>query len=191
MSDIERRKFTAEEGDHLTLLNGMFLCSPLHEVYLTSPLIVVYNAFVSRGRKSSKWAHSHRLNFKALSRALSIRQQLSRYLQRFGIPTNTSCGGDHSAIRRCLVSGYFKNAAKFGADGTYRLLREGGEGGSGEGKTAVLHVHPSSVMFTRTPSTGYVIFHDVVETTKIFMRDLTVIDSDWYVCPMFYEIICK
>jgi ATP-dependent RNA helicase DDX35 len=34
-------------------------------------------------------------------------------------------------------------------------------------------------MFTRTPQTGYVIFHDVVETTKIFMRDLTVIDSDW------------
>lgn len=36
-------------------------------------------------------------------------------------------------------------------------------------------------MFTRTPSTGYVVFHDIVETTKTFMRDITVIDSDWYV----------
>lgn len=25
MSDLERRKFTAEEGDHLSLLNGMSL----------------------------------------------------------------------------------------------------------------------------------------------------------------------
>jgi ATP-dependent RNA helicase DDX35 len=24
MADLERRKFTAEEGDHLSLLNGMF-----------------------------------------------------------------------------------------------------------------------------------------------------------------------
>lgn len=55
----------------------------------------------------------------------------------------------------------------------------------------VMHVHPSSVMFTRTPSTGYVIFHDVVETTKTFIRDLTVIDSDWYVSsPMLLPSPC-
>ena len=56
-------------------------------------------------------------------------------------------------------------------DGTYRSAREG----------AVLNVHPSSVMFTRQPSTGWVIFHEVVETTKSFMRDLTVVDEEWLV----------
>lgn len=151
LSDIERRKFTVEEGDHCTLLN-------------------VYNAFVQRGRKSAKWCHAHRLNFKAMSRAVSIRQQLSKYLQRFSIPLK-SCGGDTTPIRRCLVSGYFKNAAKFAPDGTYTLLRE----------NTRLHVHPSSVMFTRTPGSGYVVFHDVIETTKMFMRDLTVIEADWLV----------
>ena len=56
-------------------------------------------------------------------------------------------------------------------DGTYRSAREG----------ATLHVHPSSVMFTRQPSTGWVIYHEVIETTKSFMRDLTVIEEEWLV----------
>ncbi|KAJ9119855.1 hypothetical protein QFC24_005569 [Naganishia onofrii] len=119
MGEIERRKFTAEEGDHLTLLNA-------------------YNAFVKYGRQSPKWCGNHRLNHKALLRAVSIRQQLKKYLDRFGIKT-------------------------------------------------LLNVHPSSVLFTRNATTGWVIFHEVVETSKSFIRDLTVIEQDWLVelaCPV-------
>ena len=198
LSDIERRKFTAEEGDHLTLLNGGREADGRARSLVTDldggtpPLPTVYNAFLTRGRKSAKWCHSHRLNFKALSRAVSIRQQLSKYLQRFRIPLVSAVAtsdGDGAAaataIRRCLVSGYFKNAAKFSPDGTYRLLREQDRNSA----AATLHVHLSSVMFTRTPSTGFVIFHDVIETTKIFMRDLTVIDSDWCVAAAARRLV--
>ncbi|GAA5996462.1 uncharacterized protein JCM10292_007626 [Rhodotorula paludigena] len=149
--ELERRKFTVEEGDHLTALNA-------------------YNAFVKYGRKSSKWCHTHRLNFKALSRALSIRTQLAKYLKRFEIPI-VSCGEDHTSIRRCLTSGYFRNAAVLQPDGTYRSVREG----------AILHAHPSSVLFSRTPPKPFVIFHEVIETTKRFMREITVIEQDWLV----------
>ncbi|GJN88407.1 hypothetical protein Rhopal_001373-T1 [Rhodotorula paludigena] len=149
--ELERRKFTVEEGDHLSALNA-------------------YNAFVKYGRKSSKWCHTHRLNFKALSRALSIRTQLAKYLKRFEIPI-VSCGEDHTSIRRCLTSGYFRNAAVLQPDGTYRSVREG----------AILHAHPSSVLFSRTPSKPFVIFHEVIETTKGFMREITVIEQDWLV----------
>ena len=68
-------------------------------------------------------------------------------------------------------SAHWQNAARMMPDGTYRSAREG----------ATLHVHPSSVMFTRQPSTGWVIYHEVVETTKSFMRDLTVIEEEWLV----------
>ncbi|KAJ9095801.1 hypothetical protein QFC19_007415 [Naganishia cerealis] len=151
MGEIERRKFTAEEGDHLTLLNA-------------------YNAFVKYGRQSPKWCGNHRLNYKALLRAVSIRQQLKKYLDRFGIKT-VSCQGDSKRLRRCLVTGYFKNAARMMPDGTYRSVRE----------NALLNVHPSSVLFTRNATTGWVIFHEVVETSKSFIRDLTVIEQDWLV----------
>ncbi|KAL7422216.1 hypothetical protein Q5752_002862 [Cryptotrichosporon argae] len=159
MAEVERRKFTAEEGDHLTLLNA-------------------YNAFAKYGQRDKQWCGNHRLNHKALSRALSIRKQLKKYLDRFALPV-VSCEGDAVRLRKCLVSGYFKNAARMLPDGTYRSAREG----------AVLHVHPSSVMFTRQPSTGWVIFHEVVETTKSFMRDLTVVDEDWLVelAPHYYQ----
>lgn len=122
-------------------------------------------------------------------RAVSIRKQLKKYLERFGLPI-VSCEGDAIRLRKCLVSGYFKvrhpvdeelstvrnaepgqNAARMQPDGTYRSAREG----------AVLHVHPNSVMFTRQPSTGWVIYHEVVETTKSFMRDLTVVEEEWLV----------
>ncbi|GAA5951810.1 hypothetical protein JCM8115_005246 [Rhodotorula mucilaginosa] len=149
--ELERRKFTVEEGDHLTALNA-------------------YNAFIKYGRKSSKWCHTHRLNFKALSRALSIRTQLSKYLKRFDIAL-VSCGEDHTKVRRCLTSGYFRNAAVVQPDGTYRSVREG----------TVLHAHPSSVLFTRTPPSPYVIYHEVIETTKRFMREITAIEQDWLV----------
>ncbi|KAI5449470.1 hypothetical protein NCC49_004691 [Naganishia albida] len=159
MGEVERRKFTAEEGDHLTLLNA-------------------YNAFVKYGRQSPKWCGTHRLNYKALLRAVSIRQQLKKYLDRFGIKT-VSCQGDSKRLRRCLVTGYFKNAARMMPDGTYRSVRE----------NALLNVHPSSVLFTRNATTGWVIFHEVVETSKSFIRDLTVIEQDWLVdlAPHYYQ----
>ncbi|TIC02153.1 putative pre-mRNA splicing factor [Wallemia mellicola] len=151
--ELERRKFVAEEGDHLTLLNA-------------------YNAFVKIGKSSSRWAGQHRLNFKALSRAVSIRSQLSKYLEKFNLNPRLSAGVDQETIRKCLVSGYFKNVARFNPDGTYTLLNG----------NQIVNVHPSSVMFTRSPSTKWVVFHEqIVETTKIFIRDLTVINDDWLV----------
>ena len=151
-AELERRKFTVEEGDHLTALNAYnafvkcassLLLIPAKAQGEADPALVL-----AVGRKSSKWCHTvrlsssfspllfahpdavlpplvqHRLNFRALSRALSIRTQLAKYLKRFEIPI-VSCGEDHTSIRRCLTSGYFRNAAVLQPDGTYRSVREG------------------------------------------------------------------
>ncbi|EJT46062.1 pre-mRNA splicing factor [Trichosporon asahii var. asahii CBS 2479] len=88
LAEVERRKFTAEEGDHLTLLNA-------------------YNAFMKYGQRDKSWCGQRRLNYRALQRAQSIRKQLKKYLERFGI-RSVSCEGDHVRLRKCLVSGYFK-----------------------------------------------------------------------------------
>ncbi|KAG8816906.1 hypothetical protein FRC19_011718 [Serendipita sp. 401] len=148
MAELERRKFTTEEGDHLTLLN-------------------VYNAFIRYG-KSSKWCQSHALSFRAMSRAVSIRSQLKKYMTRFGLSTE-SCEGDAKRLRRCLVSGLWRNGAKWLADGTYRSIRG----------NVTLHVHPTSVLFTRKPRSGWVIFHEMEETKKTQIRVLTEIEPDW------------
>jgi len=148
LAELERRKFTAEEGDHLTLLNA-------------------YNAFLRYG-KSSSWCKNHALSFRAMSRAVSIRSQLKKYMQRFGLPL-TSCEGDAKRLRQCLVSGYWRNGARWVADGAYRSVRG----------NIPLHVHPDSVLFTRKPKSGWVVFHEMEETKKINIRILTEIDPDW------------
>lgn len=170
--ESSRRKFAVEEGDHLTLLN-------------------VYQAFITKGRKEAKFCHDHHLNFKSLTRAISIRAQLKRYLERFDIPVDESLSskGDVNVrtsgrdmaeqIRRCLTSGYFAHAARMQADGTFRTV----DGGT------VLHAHPSSLMFNR--KADWVIFHEVMETgEKTFIRDITKIEKGWLVeyAPDFYQL---
>ncbi|KAF7304640.1 hypothetical protein MKEN_01177900 [Mycena kentingensis (nom. inval.)] len=150
LAELERRKFTAEEGDHLTLLNA-------------------YNAFTKYGR-SSGWCKSHALSFRGMSRAVSIRAQLKKYMQRFSLPVE-SCQGDAARVRRCLVSGYWRNAARWAADGTYRSVRG----------NRTLHVHPTSVLFTRKPRSGWVVFHEMEETTKTQIRILSEIEPDWLI----------
>ena len=147
-----RRKFAAAEGDHLTLLN-------------------VYQAFVTRGKKDARWCRDNRLDFKALTRAVSIRAQLKRYLERFGVDVDeslsslakpasslttvadataaTAARAKGEAIRRCLTTGFFAHAARMQPDGTFRPV------GS---NTMVLHAHPSSMMFVRRVSL-YLIDH--------------------------------
>ncbi|KAI8051130.1 hypothetical protein BDF22DRAFT_744740 [Syncephalis plumigaleata] len=52
---------------------------------------------------------------------------------------------------------------------------------------AVLYLHPTSVLFKRSPK--YVIYHEVIETTKPFARQVSTIDVAWLteLAPHFYE----
>lgn len=43
-------------------------------------------------------------------------------MQRFALPIE-SCQGDAKRLRQCLVSGYWRNGARWMADGTYRSVR--------------------------------------------------------------------
>ncbi|KAL8645502.1 MAG: hypothetical protein Q9226_007275 [Calogaya cf. arnoldii] len=153
-SETARRKFAAEEGDHLTMLN-------------------VYQAFITKGRKEAKWCKDNHLNFRSMSKAVSIRAQLKRYMERFGIDVGESLGsqktpGHPDQIRKCLTAGYFAHAARMQADGSFVAA-------SGN---VVLHAHPSSLLFNR--KADWVIFHEVLETgNKTFIRDITKIEKRW------------
>lgn len=168
--ESSRRKFAAEEGDHLTLLNA-------------------YQAFVTTGRREGRFCHDNSLNFKAMTRAVSIRAQLKRYLERFGINTEESLAVKNNPkddparkaeqIRRCLTTGYFSQSARMVPDGTFRTI----DGGT------VLHAHPSSIMFNR--KADWVIFTEVMETAnKTFIRDICKIEKGWLLeyAPNFYQL---
>ena len=124
-----RHKFAVEEGDHLTLLN-------------------VYHAFVTKGHKDPKWCRDNHLNHKSMLRAVSIRAQLKRYLERFGLSVDESLSSSGTKsypdgaekakqIRRCLTAGYFAHAARMQPDGTFKSVSGG----------LTMHAHPTSLMF--------------------------------------------
>lgn len=138
-------------------------------------LLNVYNKFIKAG-KSVEWCKVNHLNYKGLLRAVDIRNQLRRYLKRFQIPI-VSCDGDHYKIRKAILSGYFANVAAVLPDGTYKTIRGG----------QILYVHPTSVLFNRTPD--FVVFHEIVQTAKLFMREATIIDPVWLtqIASHFYD----
>jgi ATP-dependent RNA helicase DDX35 len=156
--ESSRRKFAAEEGDHITLLN-------------------VYQTFVTKGKKDAKWCRDNHLNFKSMTRAVSIRNQLRRYLERLGVSVDDTILARHekvnavdkvTAIQKCLTSGFFSHAAKMQPDGSFKSVAGG----------LTLHAHPTSLMFNRKAE--YVIFHELLETgDKIFIKDVCKIERRW------------
>ena len=127
-------------------------------------------------------------------------------MQRFALPIE-SCQGDAKRLRQCLVSGYWRNGARWMADGTYRSVRGNvvriflilwlSIKAISDLLVQTLHVHPNSVLFTRKPTSGWVVFHEMEETKKTQyaliscyswltrltissrIRILTEIESDW------------
>ncbi|KAI9334709.1 putative ATP-dependent RNA helicase DHX35 [Obelidium mucronatum] len=149
-AEEERRKFSVEEGDHITYLN-------------------VYNAFV-KNKQSPQWCHKRFVNYKALMRAVAVRKQFE--------VTIRSCRGDAIAVRKAIISGYFAQAAKLQPDGSYITLRE----------RTVCYIHPTSVLFNRSPS--YVVFNEVLQTDRTWIRDVSVVDDpSWLteIASHFYE----
>jgi len=71
-AEKERRRFSAAEGDHITLLN-------------------VFLAFEQSGR-SSKWCRNHFVNYRGLCRAVELREQLLRMLRKFKVLITTFLG---------------------------------------------------------------------------------------------------
>ncbi|CAI5446400.1 unnamed protein product [Caenorhabditis angaria] len=157
-ADATRRKFSVEEGDHMTMLN-------------------VYTKFVESG-KSKKWCTDHFVNYRGLMRADNVRSQLVRLLNRFGI-AKMSCRGLINAsenIRRCLVTGFFSQAAKYHYTGKYMTVKE----------EFPFNVYKGSSIMFKKDYPKWVIFTEVMQDS---IRDVTVIDPEWLyeLAPHYYE----
>lgn len=139
-------------------------------------LLNVYMAFI-KYKKSSRWCHEHFLNYKGLCHAIKIREQFKKLLLQFKVPL-ISCDGDIDSICQCIVSGFFANAARLHPSGSYRTVRDDNP----------LYIHPTSVLYTEAPP-QWVVYHEVLQTSKEYMRDVTKIDPSWLykLAPQYYE----
>lgn len=139
-------------------------------------LLNVYTAFVTNGR-TKEFCGRHFLIYRNLKRAYEIRGQLANLAAKLGIPL-ISCGGDDVILRRCITAGFFTNAAYLHHSGVYKTVRGNTE----------LSIHPLSTLYTiKQPQ--FIIFCELLHTTKLFMKDLTVIKQEWLteLAPHYYH----
>ncbi|KAK5640184.1 hypothetical protein RI129_010995 [Pyrocoelia pectoralis] len=142
-------------------------------------LITYLNVFLAFAKSGygNDFCHRNYVNYKSMKRVLEIRERLGKMMKNYNVPL-ISCEGDTEIVSKCLVMGLFSNAAYLHYSGVYKTVRGDIE----------LHVHPDSVLYTITQP-QWVVFCEVIHTTKLYMRDLLVIKDTWLLelAPHFYH----
>uniref|UniRef100_A0A0E0LL37 RNA helicase n=1 Tax=Oryza punctata TaxID=4537 RepID=A0A0E0LL37_ORYPU len=125
------------------------------------------------------WCNDHFLHVKGLRKAREVRSQLLDILKTLKIPL-TSCHMEWDVVRKAICSAYFHNAARLKGVGEYVNCRNG----------MPCHLHPSSALYGLGYTPDYVVYHELVLTTKEYMQCVTAVDPQWLaeLGPMFFSV---
>eukprot|EP01126_Amoeba_proteus_P002125 TRINITY_DN10666_c0_g1_i1.p1 TRINITY_DN10666_c0_g1~~TRINITY_DN10666_c0_g1_i1.p1 ORF type:complete len:726 (+),score=190.78 TRINITY_DN10666_c0_g1_i1:1-2178(+) len=139
-------------------------------------LLAVHQAWKSSGC-SSAWCYENFIHTRAMRRAEDVRKQLEQMMDRYKLDI-LSCGKNYNKIRKAIVAGFFMKAARKDPQEGYKTLVEG----------TTVYIHPGSALFQRNPE--WVIYHELVRTTKEYMREVTTIEAQWLTefAGTFYKV---
>uniref|UniRef100_A0A182UC60 RNA helicase n=1 Tax=Anopheles melas TaxID=34690 RepID=A0A182UC60_9DIPT len=138
-------------------------------------LLAVYNSW-KNNKFSNAWCYENFVQIRTLKRAQDVRKQLLGIMDRHKLDV-VSAGKNTVRVQKAICSGFFRNAAKKDPQEGYRTLVD----------SQVVYIHPSSALFNRQPE--WVVYHELVQTTKEYMREVTTIDPKWLVefAPAFFR----
>ncbi|KAL7425016.1 Pre-mRNA-splicing factor ATP-dependent RNA helicase PRP16 [Cryptotrichosporon argae] len=130
-------------------------------------LLHVYTQWKSNGY-SDHWCMKHFLHPKLMRKAREVRGQLEDIMksQKMDI---VSIGTDWDIVRKCITAGYFHQAARVKGIGEYMNVRTG--------LPCVLH--PTSALYGLGYMPDYVVYHELVLTSKQYMMCVTSVDPYW------------
>lgn len=150
-ADAMREKFFVGESDHLTLLH-------------------VYNQW-RNNKFSNAWCARHFLHSKSLKRAKEVREQLAFIIQQDRTAHPRSCGTDWDIVRKCICSGYFFQAARVRGLTEYINMRT----------SVTMQLHPTSALYGLGYLPQYVVYHELILTSREFMSVVTAVDPNWLI----------
>jgi ATP-dependent RNA helicase DHX8/PRP22 len=155
-ADLKKAKFNQADGDHLSLL-------------------AVYQAWTA-SKFSNPWCFENYIQARSMRRAQDVRKQIVTIMDRYRMDI-MSAGKNLAKVRKCIVAGFFNNAAKKDPQEGYKTMVE----------NQPVYIHPSSSLFQKNPE--WVIYHELVLTTKEYMRNVLAVDPKWLVelAPAFYQ----
>lgn len=139
-------------------------------------LLAVYEAWKAKNF-SGPWCFENFVQSRSLRRAQDVRKQLLTIMDRYKLDV-ISAGKNFTKIRKAIAAGFFFHAARKDPQEGYRTLVE----------NQPVYIHPSSALFQRQPD--WVIYYELVMTTKEYMREVTVVDPKWLVelAPRFFKV---
>ncbi|XP_068665456.1 probable pre-mRNA-splicing factor ATP-dependent RNA helicase DEAH5 [Aristolochia californica] len=139
-------------------------------------LLAVYEAWKAKNF-SGPWCFENFVQSRSLRRAQDVRKQLLTIMDKYKMEV-VSAGKDFTSIQKAIAAGFFFHAARKDPQEGYRTLVE----------NQPVYIHPSSALFQRQPD--WVVYHELVMTTKEYMREVTVIDPKWLVAlaPRFFKV---
>jgi len=139
-------------------------------------LLNVYNQHAETGF-STQWCYENYIQHRSMKKARDVREQLEGLLDRVEVE-KTSALNDDLAIRKAITAGFFYNVSKLSASGdSYSTVKS----------HQTVFIHPSSSIHDEKPR--WVLFFELVLTSKEFMRQVIEIEPAWLleVAPHFYK----
>jgi len=139
-------------------------------------LLKVYNEW-AKGDYSKEWCRDKFVQYKSMCRARDIRDQLESLCEKVELKL-LSESGDSMKILKAILGGFFFNVARVSREGgSYRTIK----------KNQSVHIHPTSALHDAPPR--WVVFNELKETTREYMRTVSEIEPQWLVevAPCFYS----
>ncbi|CAE7906645.1 CUV [Symbiodinium sp. KB8] len=138
----------------------------------------VFNQW-KRNNYSAKWCADHFVHVKAMRKAREVRQQLLDIMKTQRVAL-VSCGNDWDVVRKAICSAYFYNSARIKGIGEYVNMLNG----------MPSNLHPSSALYGLGYTPDYVVYHELIMTTREYMQCVTAVDAEWLaeLGPMFFSI---
>ena len=151
-------------------------CSPSLFVYGTNghDVDTCHSLWVSgtmSGHEDPQWCYENFINYRSLKSADSVRQQLSRIMDRFKLPrlsTDFIHKDYYVNIRKAIVAGFFMQAAHLERSGHYLTIKD----------NQMVQLHPSTTLDHKPE---WVIYNEFVLTTKNYIRTVSDIKPEWCV----------
>ncbi|XP_060937300.1 pre-mRNA-splicing factor ATP-dependent RNA helicase DHX16 [Limanda limanda] len=137
-------------------------------------LLNVYTQWMESGF-STQWCYENFIQFRSMRRARDVREQLEGLMDRIEVEV-VSSPEDSVPIRKAVTAGYFYHTSRL-SKGGYKTVKH----------QQTVYTHPNSSLFEELPR--WLIYHELVFTTKEFMRQVIEIDSAWLleVAPHYYK----
>ena len=141
-------------------------------------LLNVYQQWKNNGYRND-WCNKHFIQGKGLKKGREVRAQLMDIMKQQKIPL-VSCGQDWDVCRRSIAAAYFHQAARLKGVGEYVNARNG----------MPCHLHPSSALYGLGYTPDYVVYHELIMTSKEYMQCVTAVEPHWLAefGPMFFTL---